>query len=73
MRQSFTIVVIAVSAAGLWGILRAGAHLRAPSDLSGTWDIGGEDPATLERLGESVAIEQSGQFFQMTFARGAAS
>ena len=64
------IAVILVSAAGLWAIVRAGQGLRAPTDLSGVWVVGGEEPAVPEHLGETVAIEQSGRFVQLTFARG---
>jgi hypothetical protein len=64
------LVVLLLSAAALWLILRAGSNLRAPTDLSGSWEIGGEEPATLESLGDTVSIEQSGQFFQLRFERG---
>src|SRR4051812_18276309 len=64
------VIVLLLSAAGLWLILRAGSNLHAPTDLSGSWEIGGEDPGTLEALGEKVSIEQSGQFFQLSFERG---
>jgi hypothetical protein len=62
--------VIIASAAGLWAILGAGQELRAPTDLSGAWVVGGEDPAVPAHLGESVEIEQSGRFVQLNFARG---
>ena len=64
------IAVIILSAAGLWLIVRAGRNLRAATDLSGVWVVGGEDPAVPEQLGETIAIEQSGRFLRLNFERG---
>lgn len=62
--------MIVACAAGLWVILRAGYGLQAPVDLSGAWSIGGEDPSVAKTLGETVNIEQSGQFVRLNFERG---
>ena len=64
------IVVLVASAGGVWAILRTGERLQAPTDLSGLWYVGGEDPAVAEHLGETVSVEQSGQFFRLNFSRG---
>jgi hypothetical protein len=55
---------------GLWGILRAGAPLRAPLDLAGTWDVlpGG----TGGDLGPTMTVEQSGRYVVVRFAAGPA-
>jgi hypothetical protein len=55
---------------GLWLILGAGSRLRAPTDLSGVWGVGGEDPTVPQALGETVTIEQSGRFVRLKFAKG---
>jgi hypothetical protein len=64
------IVTLIACAAGLWLILRAGASLRAPLDLSGTWGVGGEDPNVPQVLGDKLEIEQSGRFVRLNFSRG---
>ena len=38
------IVMLVAGVGGLWLILGAGTRLRAPTDLSGVWGVGGEDP-----------------------------
>jgi hypothetical protein len=64
------IVMLVACAGGLWAIIGLGKGLRAPTDLSGVWAVGGEDPTVPEQLGESVVIEQSGRFLRLNFAHG---
>ena len=64
------ILMIVFGVGGVWVILGAGTRLRAPTDLSGAWSVGGEDPTVPEALGETVAIEQSGRFIRLNFAKG---
>jgi hypothetical protein len=64
------IVMLVACVAGLWAILGLGGRLRAPTDLSGVWTVGGEDPSVPKQLGESVIIEQSGRFVRLNFANG---
>ena len=64
------ILMLVICAAGVWAIIRAGQRLQAPTDLSGLWYVGGEDPAVPEHLGETVDVEQSGKFFRLNFSRG---
>lgn len=64
------IVMLVGGAGGLWLIVRAGAGLVAPTDLSGAWAVGGEDPSIFRYLGPTVFIEQSGRYVRLTFERG---
>jgi hypothetical protein len=64
------ILMLVFGVGGLWLILGAGSRLRAPTDLSGVWGVGGEDPTVLQALGETVTIEQSGRFVRLKFAKG---
>ena len=64
------IVMLLACVAGLWLIVRAGSGLTAPTDLSGVWRVGGEDPAVPRLLGETMHVEQSGRFVRLSFERG---
>lgn len=63
-------VMLVVCVGGLWLILRAGAGLAAPTDLSGVWAVGGEDASVPRDLGGVLHIEQSGRYFRLKFERG---
>ena len=67
-------VVLVACVGGLWGILRAGSHLSAVSDLTGQWTIedGPQGPSGLQQLGGAFAVEQSGQFIRVRFKGGQA-
>lgn len=64
------IVMLAAGVGGLWLIIRLGSGLAAPTDLSGVWGVGGEDPAIPQVLGQTVHVEQSGRFFRLNFEGG---
>lgn len=64
------ILMLAAGAGGLWLILRAGSGLAAPTDLSGAWAVGGDDPSSPRDLGDTLFIEQSGRHFRLNFERG---
>jgi len=64
------ILMLAAGAGGLWFILRAGAGLAAPTNLSGAWAVGGEDASISRDLGGTVFIEQSGRYFRLKFEQG---
>lgn len=64
------IVTLVACAAGLWLVLRTGTGLVPPTDLSGVWFVGGEDPAQPEVLGETLYIEQSGRYVRLNFEQG---
>jgi hypothetical protein len=64
------IVILVAGVAGLWLIVRMGSTLTAPSDLSGVWGVGGEDPALPALLGQTVYVEQSGRYLRLNFERG---
>jgi hypothetical protein len=64
------IVMLVACAGGLWAILGLGKRLQAPTDLSGVWAVGGEDPSVPKQLGESVVIDQSGRFVRLNFSNG---
>lgn len=72
------VVMIGVLVAGLWLIIGLGSHLRAPTDLSGRWELvelpsagaiaaNAAPPAT-----DSITVEQSGQFVRVRFDSGLA-
>ena len=60
--------------AGLSAILAFGSALRAPPDLSGTWEIEPDARAvvapTPAALGRWMTLEQSGRFVRLHFERG---
>lgn len=64
------VLMLLLGVGGLWLILGAGSRLRAPTDLSGAWGVGSEDPTIPETLGDTVNIEQSGRFVRLDFAKG---
>ena len=64
------IVMLAAGIGGLWLIVRLGSTMTAPSDLSGVWGVGGEDPAIPALLGQTVYVEQSGRYLRLNFERG---
>ena len=51
-------VMIVALVGGLWAVLSIGGRLSAPEDLAGRWELA---------QGQSVSVEQSGRFFQLTF------
>lgn len=53
--------------AGTWVILKLGATLQAPTDLSGTWELRWDTPAS--DLPSSMTIEQSGLFVTATVGK----
>ena len=67
-------VMLAACAGGMWGILRAGGSMPAVSDLAGEWKITsgpmGPDIGGMERLGDTMTIDQSGRFFHLRFQSG---
>jgi hypothetical protein len=60
--------------AGLSAILALGSGLRAPPDLSGTWEIEPDPRAVVApepaALGRWMTLEQSGRFVRLQFERG---
>jgi hypothetical protein len=64
------ILMLVAGVGGLWLIVRAGSRLVAPTDLSGTWLVGGEDPRAALELGGTLAVEQSGRYLRLQFERG---
>lgn len=69
-RASFLYVLtFAVLAAGLWAVLRAGAKLKAPADISGYWEVDRQGPQPLG-VGEGLQIEQSGRHFRLHLEAG---
>ncbi len=76
------VAMFAALVLGLWGILRAGAGLRAPHDISGNWEIEqpvrddadaelGADEGADGVPGEILSVEQSGRYFRLRFDDGA--
>lgn len=71
---SVYIIMLVVFAAGLWTILSFGSILlRAPTDLSGKWEL--RDPSGQAGAGpaHTMTIEQSGLYVRMTIDRTAYS
>lgn len=78
------IIMGVVAIAGMWVILALGGTLTAPPDLAGQWELlpPGEKISVVEKMGASsvdpmaagkrpmMAVEQSGEFFQVTFDDG---
>src|SRR5436190_22566204 len=64
------VLMIGVFAAGLWLILGPGASLLSPppQDLSGDWELA-PLPGTAGDV-QTLRVEQSGKFFNLTFAKG---
>ena len=71
-RATAVYVVMAVClVAGMWVVLGFGSTLRAPPDLSGTWELAGDvSLAGLPPLGRGLRVEQSGRFVRFDFAAG---
>lgn len=55
-------LMIALSAAALWGILAFGSRLAAPTDLAGRWSINPSDAGPNPMFPDSFSIDQSGRF-----------
>ncbi len=52
---------------GLWAVLAMGAHVSAPEDLAGKWQL----QSTVRGIpDDTMTIEQSGRFFQVIFEHG---
>ena len=66
------VIMLAACAGGLWLILRVGSELRAPTDLSGAWEISPTDGGTTAPadLGRTMTVDQSGRYLQVRFAGG---
>jgi len=62
------ILMVVVCASGLWVIVRAGSHLKAPPDLSGEWVVSASP--VVAGLGDTMQVEQSGRYLRLTFAGG---
>ena len=54
------VVMILLFAAGLWGILRLGSHLRAAPDVAGQWSVSWDRAGA--RLPRRMTVNQSGKF-----------
>jgi hypothetical protein len=61
------LVMIAVLVIGLWTVLALGRNLSAPEDLAGKWQL---HSAVHGIPDDTLAIEQSGRFFQIAFNSG---
>jgi hypothetical protein len=66
--------MIAACAAGLWAVLAYGNRLQAPEDLAGKWTLAPLSPNSSRTqtgtYGPTMTIDQSGQFFQVSFENG---
>lgn len=75
-RASIIYVLVAVACAwGLWWVLARGGRLRAPEDLAGRWTLSraaapAEPAMPMAPYGPAMTIDQSGQFFQVSFENG---
>ena len=69
------VIMLVACVGGLWGILRVGSGLRAPPDLSGTWEIAPADAAVpvAADFGRTMTVDQSGRYLQVRFAGGLAA
>src|SRR3954467_14355878 len=64
-KTKFTyVVMVLVFALGLWGILRAGSHLRPAPDVAGEWAVTWERSNT--KLPARMTLNQSGPFINAT-------
>jgi hypothetical protein len=79
------IIMAVVGIAGMWVILALGATLTAPPDMAGKWALmppgthfsssksgaaGGEAASAETDKAPVMAVEQSGEFFQVSFDEG---
>ena len=60
------LLMIAIFAGGLWGILRLGSGLRAARNVSGEWQLLWTDAARGEGLPDRMTIDQSGRYLTAT-------
>src|SRR5579859_3596494 len=54
------LLMIAIFAGGLWGILRLGSGLRAARNVAGEWEIVWSDATGGEALPDRMTVDQSG-------------
>jgi hypothetical protein len=60
------IIMIAVFGAGLWAIISFGSILlRAPTDLSGKWELRAPTTAADDPADHTMAVQQSGRYFNV--------
>ena len=68
------ILMIFACAVGLWGVLVYGNRLQAPEDLAGKWTLSPISQTAAHpqsaSYGPAMTIDQSGQFFQVSFENG---
>ena len=67
--SSVYVIMLLVFGAGLWAILSIGSLREAPEDLSGTWALwpANSAPEEGDMPEQTLAIEQSGRFFNIAF------
>lgn len=66
------LLMVAIFAGGLWGILRLGAGLHAARNVAGEWDIVWTHPTPNQALPDRMTVDQSGRYLTATMKGPAA-
>ncbi|HEX8520979.1 MAG TPA: hypothetical protein VF669_01900 [Tepidisphaeraceae bacterium] len=74
MSRAYTVYILtaALLVGGMWLVLKHGARLRAPDDLSGAWTLRWEKPPPEALKTGTLRVDQSGRFFTLHFDPGPA-
>ena len=66
------LLMVAIFAGGLWGILRLGSGLHAARNVAGEWEIDWTPASPDEALPDRMIIDQSGRYLTVTMKGPAA-